>query len=182
MKIYTKTGDKGKTGLIGGTRVSKKDVRIEAYGTIDELNSFIGLLVAQLPEKDENVTFLKRIQHNLFSVGGYLATDEKKVDTSKSVIFEENEILLIEQKIDNLNEALPPLKTFVLPNGTSEGALAHVCRTVTRRAERRIYDVAEHYFVADEIHIYINRLSDYFFVLSRYLTKETGNEEFFEKK
>ena len=179
MKIYTKTGDKGKTGLIGGTRVSKNDMRLDAYGTIDELNSFIGLLVAQLPEKDKNVTFLKRIQHNLFSVGAYLATDKEKVDTSKSAVFEEDEILLIEQEIDRLNAMLPPLKAFVLPGGNSAGAVAHVCRTVARRAERRIYDIVEHYPVAEKVLIYMNRLSDYFFVFSRHLTKEKGKEDFF---
>ena len=179
MKIYTKTGDKGKTGLIGGTRVSKNDMRIEAYGTIDELNAFVGLLTTYLSDFDVNFPFLKKIQNNLFSVGAYLATDKEKVDTSKSAIFEEDEISLIEQEIDRLNAILPPLKAFVLPGGNSAGAVTHVCRTVARRAERRIYDVAEHYPVAEKILIYMNRLSDYFFVLSRYLIKETGNEDFF---
>ena len=179
MKIYTKTGDKGKTGLIGGTRVPKNDMRLDAYGTIDELNAFVGLLTTYLSENDVNLPFLKKIQNNLFSVGAYLATDKKKVDTDKSAVFEEDEISLIEQKIDKLNETLPPLKAFVLPGGTTAAATAHVCRTVARRAERRIYDVAEHYPIADKVLIYMNRLSDYFFVLSRYLIKKGGKEDFF---
>ena len=179
MKIYTKTGDKGKTGLIGGTRVSKNDMRLDAYGTIDELNAFVGLLTTYLSDFDVNFPFLKRIQHNLFSVGAYLATDKEKADADKSAVFEEDEILLIEQEIDKLNEILPPLKAFVLPGGTPTGAVAHVCRTIARRAERRIYDVAEHYPVDEKIHIYMNRLSDYFFVFSRHLTKESSKEDFF---
>ena len=181
MKIYTKTGDNGKTSLVGGTRVAKNDMRLEAYGTIDELNAFVGLLITHLSDSDTNVLFLKKIQNNLFSIGAYLATDNEKVDTSNLVVFEEDEISLIEQEIDNLNAALPPLKAFVLPGSTHTEAVAHICRTVTRRAERRIYDVAEHFFIVEKIHVYINRLSDYFFILSRFLTKESGKEEIFWK-
>jgi len=164
MKVYTKTGDKGTTGLIGGTRVSKDDMRIEAYGTVDELSAFIGLLsVKKIGE--ENVKFLQNIQQQLFNLGAYLATDSEK--TEKNIVFDEKEILAIEQEIDRINATLPPLKSFVLAGGNAENALCHICRTVTRRAERRIVSLQKKTAIDENIIKYMNRLSDYFFVLGR---------------
>jgi len=176
MKLYTKTGDRGETGLIGGTRVPKNDVRIEAYGTIDELNSFIGLLTTyQIPEID--LLFLRTIQNNLFSIGSYLATDTTKVSLHQVSILKSESISLIENEIDRLDASLPVLSSFILPGGSQTGAFSHICRTISRRAERRLLDVNEIYVLDSQICIYVNRLSDYFFALSRYLTLAEGAEE-----
>jgi len=176
MKLYTKTGDKGQTGLIGGTRVAKNDIRLDAYGTIDELNSFIGMLTTYpIPEKD--ILFLRLIQNRLFTVGSHLATDTTKVALHQASILNEDDIIRIEQEIDRLDEFLPSLSSFILPGGSQAGALCHVCRTITRRAERRIFDMNEFHKVDNQILIYLNRLSDYFFALSRFLTIENGGEE-----
>ena len=176
MKLYTKTGDRGETGLIGGTRVPKNDVRIEAYGTIDELNSFIGLLTTyQIPEID--LLFLRTIQNNLFSIGSYLATDTTKVSLHQISILKSESISLIENEIDRLDASLPVLSSFILPGGSQTGAFSHICRTISRRAERRLLDVNGFYMLDNQISIYVNRLSDYFFALSRYLTLTEGAEE-----
>ncbi|MDR0811492.1 MAG: cob(I)yrinic acid a,c-diamide adenosyltransferase [Paludibacter sp.] len=164
MKIYTKTGDKGFTGLIGGTRVPKDDLRIEAYGSVDELSAFIGLLAVQ-NIGDENVKFLQNVQQQLFTVCAHLATDSDK--TEKRFALDENDILLAEQEIDRINATLPPLKSFVTSGGNAANALCHVCRTVARRAERRIVSLQQKTVIDDNIVKYINRLSDYFFVLAR---------------
>jgi cob(I)alamin adenosyltransferase len=180
MKLYTKTGDKGQTGLIGGTRVSKNDVRIETYGTVDELNSFIGLLTTySIPELDR--TFLRLIQTQLFALGSYLATDTSKVPLAKASILKDEDIISIEKEIDRLDESLPSLSSFVLPGGSPSGALCHICRTITRRAERRLFDMTEVYSVDNHVLVYVNRLSDYFFALSRSLTLENGGEEIYWK-
>jgi ATP:cob(I)alamin adenosyltransferase len=181
MKIYTKTGDKGQTGLIGGTRVPKNDVRLEAYGTIDELNSFIGVLTTHKLSQS-NLDFLRSIQHKLFAIGSYLATDTSVVALNKASILDDDSILSVEAEIDKLNLELPELNSFILPGGSKSGALAHVCRTVTRRAERRLYDVTAVYDVDNHVIVFLNRLSDYFFVLSRFLTYNSGCEEIFWKK
>ncbi|MFA5045564.1 MAG: cob(I)yrinic acid a,c-diamide adenosyltransferase [Paludibacter sp.] len=176
MKLYTKTGDKGQTGLIGGTRVAKNDVRLEAYGTVDELNSFIGLLTTyQIPEID--ILSLRLIQSRLFTIGSYLATDTLKVPLQKASILSESDVTYLEQEIDRLDEFLPALTSFILPGGSNVGALCHVCRTVTRRAERRLFDMNEVHIVDNKILVYFNRLSDYFFALSRFLTIENGGKE-----
>jgi len=176
MKLYTKTGDKGQTGLIGGTRVAKNDVRLEAYGTVDELNSFIGLLTTySIPEKEK--LFLRLIQNRLFTVGSHLATDTSKIELNQASILSEDDITQIELEIDRIDEFLPALTSFILPGGSQSGALCHVCRTVSRRAERRMFDMNELYAVDSKILIYFNRLSDYFFALSRFLTIENGGEE-----
>jgi cob(I)alamin adenosyltransferase len=176
MKLYTKTGDKGKTGLIGGTRVDKNDVRLEAYGTIDELNSFIGLLTTyDLPEND--IVFLRYIQNKLFTIGSHLATDTSKVTLNSASVLEESNILKIEQEIDRLDADIPELTSFILPGGSQSGALCHVCRTIARRAERRLFDMNADYCVDKQILVFVNRLSDYFFILSRYLTYHSGCEE-----
>jgi len=180
MKLYTKTGDEGQTGLIGGTRVSKNDIRIEAYGTVDELNSFIGLLTTyQL--KTEDVKFLRTIQNNLFTVGSYLATDTSKVSLQQVSILKSDCIEQIEKEIDRIDAVLPKLSSFILPGGSQSGSLSHVCRTITRRAERRLFDVNSIYPVDSQILIYFNRLSDYFFALSRYFTLEKEGEEIYWK-
>lgn len=181
MKIYTKTGDEGKTGLIGGTRVLKCDLRIEAYGTIDELNSHIGLLAAH-SIGSENKLFLEKIQHVLFALGSYLATDVNATTLNQASILSNEMISDVESEIDRLNVVLPDLTQFILPGGSVEGALCHVCRTVTRRAERRIVELNNMYNLDNNVVIYINRLSDYFFVLSRFVTVTTGCEEIFWKK
>ncbi len=181
MKIYTKTGDEGLTGLIGGTRVPKNDLRIEAYGTVDELNSFIGLL-ASYPQLDDELSFLEKIQHRLFAVGSHLATDREQTNMDEASIISDEDIAELEGSIDRITEKLPPLKAFILPGGSREGSVCHVCRTVSRRAERRITEVSQIYNIDKQIIIYINRLSDYFFVLSRFITLKKGNKEILWKK
>jgi len=181
MKIYTKTGDKGQTALIGGTRVNKNDVRLEAYGTVDELNSFIGLLVSFLPD-DENKNFLLNIQNTLFDLGGNLAIDTTAPNIEKySISFDEREIQKLETEIDRISETLSLLKSFVIPGGNQTAALCHVCRTITRRAERNIYTMSEHFQVEKKLLVYVNRLSDYFFVLSRFFNKSENKEIFYER-
>ncbi len=182
MKIYTKTGDTGQTGLIGGTRVWKNNARLEAYGTVDELNAFIGTLTTSgIP--DDILAFLQNIQHKLFAVGSHLATDQSKTSLKAASIIREDDIIKLEKEIDRMDETLPPLNNFVLPGGAASGATAHVCRTVTRRAERKIMDLIQSDIAIDATILkYINRLSDYFFTLSRYLTVSEGYKEFFWKK
>ena len=180
MKLYTKTGDAGETGLLGGTRVPKNDVRLEAYGTLDELNSFIGLLSThEMPAA--NVIFLRGIQRNLFTIGSYLATDTSKVELRTESILHAECIEQIEQEIDRIDAYLPELSSFILPGGSQSAALSHVCRTISRRAERRIFDMKNVYDIENKILIYINRLSDYFFAFSRYLTQLSGAEEIYWK-
>lgn len=180
MKLYTKTGDKGQTGLIGGTRVPKNDIRLEAYGTVDELNSFIGLLTTyEISSMD--LTFLRLIQNNLFTVGSFLATDLTKVTLKPESILKSESIEQIEKEIDRLDAKLPEINSFILPGGSQTGALSHICRTISRRAERRLFDMNQIYSIDNQILIYFNRLSDYFFALSRYLTLESGGEEIYWK-
>lgn len=181
MKIYTKTGDEGQTGLIGGTRVWKNNPRIEAYGTVDELNSHVGTLWV-LPVDEEVRTFLKQIQFQLFTIGSNLATDLEATKLKAASVVTEIQIQQLEDEIDRMDSVLPPLKYFVLPGGTLSTATAHVCRTVTRRAERRVLDLhASGHAVEPLIVKYLNRLSDYFFTLSRYLSVNEGVEEFYWK-
>lgn len=165
-KIYTGGGDKGKTSLVGGQRVSKTEPRIESYGTIDELNSFIGLLITQIPD-EEDKQFLSFVQHKLFTIGSYLATDQKNTELKIESKVTPESIERIEREIDRIDEGLPKLKAFVLPGGNVSASLAHVCRTVCRRAERQIYRLVEESPVEDGVLTFINRLSDYFFVLAR---------------
>jgi len=181
MKIYTKNGDKGQTGLIGGTNVPKNDPRIEAYGTVDELNSFIGLL-ASYPLRESTAAFLEKIQHNLFVIGSYLATDTQITTHSGDSILSPEVISDKEKEIDIIQSGLPELRSFVLPGGSSEAAVCHICRTVCRRAERRIVEISELYSVDHLVIIYVNRLSDYFFVLSRELNIGGNVKEILWKK
>ena len=176
MSIYTKTGDKGSTGLIGGTRVSKADVRLEAYGTVDELNAQIGILIS-LGVKPEHADFLQNIQNLLFTVGSNLATDISRTDYKSASVMKEDFITAVEKEIDRLDQALPPLQQFIIPGGTQQSAQCHACRTVARRAERRIIEMAGDYPVDNKVIVYVNRLSDYFFILSRNLLKEDNMKE-----
>lgn len=175
MKIYTKTGDQGKTGLIGGTRVSKSDLRLEAYGTVDELNAHIGLLCAEGVSGDQ-AGLLEIIQNDLFLLGSWLATDQTIADASK-FLPDESHISDLETAMDKMNEILPELKSFILPGGCKAASQAHICRTVSRRAERRIIAFSLEYNTDNLILKFINRLSDYFFVLSRHLNHLEGIEE-----
>lgn len=174
MKIYTKTGDQGMTGLYGGDRVRKDDHRIESYGTIDELNSFIGWINARgLDYVDSD--FFQKIQSQLFNIGSHLATsadsDMPLPDISDGLT------RLLEEGIDRMNEDLPKLKSFVLPGGTEINAMIHIARTVCRRAERRVVGFSQHEKIHPEIVIFLNRLSDYLFVLARYASWKEGKEE-----
>lgn len=175
MKIYTKTGDKGSTSLIGGTRVAKSDLRIEAYGTVDELNSYIGLVRDQEVNKTR-MDVLKEIQDRLFTIGALLATDPDK-SKMKTPDLHEEDITLLEKEIDSMTAEVPPLRAFVLPGGHQSVSFCHVARCVCRRAERltiRLQQVAE---VDDLVIKYLNRLSDYLFALCRKMTQELGAEE-----
>jgi cob(I)alamin adenosyltransferase len=165
MKIYTKTGDKGYTSLIGGTRVPKHHLRIESYGTVDELNSYIGLIRDQeLSDYDKGI--LKQIQDRLFTIGSLLAADPEK---SKMVIPDlyPEDIELLEKEIDRMNELLPELRHFILPGGSNSISYCHIARCVCRRAERLSVHLAEESTVDEKVNIYLNRLSDYLFTLAR---------------
>lgn len=176
-KVYTRGGDKGMTDLVGGIRISKSDVRLEAYGTVDELSSHLGLLVAMLAPDDEARTLLIRIQNNLFNVGTHLATDQSQTPLYASARLAEGETELLEQQIDAINAALPEAQGFVLPRGTPAAAQCHVCRTVCRRAERCIDRLAEQAAVGADIIKYVNRLSDYLFVLAKIINFNAGQQE-----
>ncbi|OAV67426.1 Cob(I)yrinic acid a,c-diamide adenosyltransferase [Bacteroidales bacterium Barb6XT] len=174
--VYTKGGDKGSTSLVGGVRVSKAGLRIESYGTVDELNSFAGLLITVLgDEKDRD--FLLFVQHKLFTIGSYLATDREKTELRIESMVTPESIERIEREIDRIDEGLPAMKSFLLPGGSRPAALAHVCRTVCRRAERDICRLAETTEVETPLLVFINRLSDYFFVLARKECRLNGGEE-----
>jgi cob(I)alamin adenosyltransferase len=169
MKIYTKTGDKGKTSLFTGKRVSKHDLRIESYGTVDELNSYIGLIKDHAPE-GEDLSLMHRIQDRLFTIGSILATEpEKKGDQRfKTPEISEEDITVLEKSMDRMNNELPEMTHFVLPGGHPTVSFCHVGRTICRRAERRITELHEQTPVEEKVIKYINRLSDYLFVLARY--------------
>ncbi len=175
MKVYTKNGDTGTTQLIGGTRVSKSSLRLESYGTIDELNSFIGLIRDQ--EIDEKYKLqLIEIQDRLFTIGSSLASDPNK---SKMKIPDllESDIQFLEQSMDDMDKELPEMKFFVLPGGHQTVSYCHIARCVCRRAERVIISLHEHEFVSEIVFKYINRLSDYLFVISRKLSKDLNITE-----
>jgi cob(I)alamin adenosyltransferase len=175
MKIYTKTGDAGTTSLFGGKRVSKADLRIDAYGTVDELNSFIGLVRDQEVNKKRNAVLIE-IQDRLFTIGSVLATEPGNTKV-KIPSLAEMDIKYLEEEIDIMEASLPPMKNFILPGGHQSVSYCHVARTVCRRCERLI--IALHLVEAiDEMVIkYINRLSDYLFVLARKMTQELNVEE-----
>ena len=176
MKIYTKTGDKGQTSLIGGTRVPKNSVRLEAYGTIDELNSYLGL-IRSFPVAPELNDQLVVIQNILFSVSGNLATDTSVKEVRRGLVVTEEDVAFLEKAMDRMDETLPPMTHFILPGGDQVSSFAHIARTVCRRAERRVLDVAAQYAVDDYVLRYINRLSDYLFVLARKIAFDAGTKE-----
>ena len=169
LKIYTKTGDLGLTSLIGGTKVPKSHLRIETYGTVDELNSHIGL-IGDLIEDTHSKIILKEIQDRLFTVGSSLACDPDKEPLMKIPDLKETDIELLEKEIDRMNEVLTPMKYFILPGGHITVSSTHVARCICRRAERLCVNMQEHGLFVDPLVIkYINRLSDYLFVLSRHV-------------
>lgn len=170
MKIYTKTGDSGFTSLIGGTRVPKHHIRIESYGTVDELNSYLGLIRDQdIAGHDKQI--LKQIQDRLFTIGASLAADPEK---SKMVLpdLHAEDIELLEREMDLMNEELPELRHFILPGGNNAISFCHIARCVCRRAERITVHLAEDSLVDEKVNIYLNRLSDYLFTLAR----KVGND------
>lgn len=174
MKIYTKKGDTGETSLLGGARVKKHDLRIEAYGTVDELNSYLGLLGEYGPESQKQLN--RRIQSNLFTMGSHLALEEGKTNIQLPQI-SDSDIVELEQAIDNMEAELPPLKNFILPGGHPSVAHAHVARCICRRAERRCVELGDRTPQEPVMVQYLNRLSDYLFVLARYFSKHYGSEE-----
>lgn len=175
--IYTKTGDGGTTSLVGGSRVSKDNVRVEAYGTVDELNSHIGLLAELMrPLAGGYYDELKAVQHNLFTLQTLLATEDATI-YSRLPQLPEEEVEMLERQIDTISDQLPKLQNFVIAGGTTVGAQCHVCRTVCRRAERCVVTLAREAQVDDVLLRYLNRLSDYLFVLARRSVVMTGKEE-----
>ncbi len=170
MKIYTKTGDKGQTSLIGGTRVPKHHIRIESYGTVDELNSWIGLINDQDIDHDSK-TVLSEIQDRLFTIGSSLASDPEK-SKMKIPDLHTTDIELLENQIDKMNEALPEMRNFILPGGHTTISYCHLARCVCRRAERNVIHLHETEYVNEMVIVYLNRLSDYLFVLARYIAHQ----------
>ena len=171
-QIYTKTGDEGKTGLGDGTRVEKFSARIEGLGCVDELNSIIGLI---LTENVPQTHILKKIQHDLFDIGGELSIPNyKKIDMRK--------VSFLELELDQMNASLPPLKDFILPGGSKPAAYTHLARTVCRRVERNLFLLNDKEEVNKNALKYINRLSDFLFVLARYINKENNNDDILWQK
>ena len=180
-KVYTKTGDQGETSIIGGIRVKKSCERLEAYGTVDELSSHLGLLASMLPD-GEDKDLIIRIQNNLFSVCSNLATDQSQTPLYDSARLPDGEIQVLEHKVDEIMNLLPERQGFILPGGTQAAAQAHVCRTVCRRAERRIVALSEVTQISPETLQYVNRLSDYLFVLAKKINFNTGVSEIIWQK
>jgi cob(I)alamin adenosyltransferase len=171
LRIYTKTGDKGETSLIGGTRLPKHHIRIEAYGNVDELNSWVGLLRDQAIDAN-SVKILIETQDRLFTIGSLLASDPEKDTKMKLPEIRESDITLLEKEIDAMEAGLPAMKSFVLPGGHTIVSYCHVARCVCRRAERSVLRLAENEKVDELVYKYLNRLSDYLFVLSRKLAHD----------
>lgn len=180
MKIYTKTGDDGTTGLIGGTRIKKHHIRIESYGAIDELNSWLGLIRDQKVDDISNAS-LVRIQKNLFVIGAVLASDANPIPKSKQKTnlpkISADDIHYLEGQIDQMQTSLPPMTHFILPGGHTSVSYCHIARTVCRRAERQCALLFDETPFDDNVLVFINRLSDYLFVLARKLTQNIGAEE-----
>ena len=174
MKIYTKTGDQGMTSLVGGKRVPKNSARLESYGTVDELNSYLGL-IRSFPIDRQVIDELIEIQSRLFDVGGNLATDPESAQVKLGI--KETDIGLLVKAIDSMDAEVPPMKYFVLPGGEQVVSFCHIARTVCRRAERRILDLAEQAEVDGLVVKYINRLSDYLFILARKIAHDARVEE-----
>ena len=187
-KIYTATGDRGTTSLVGGKRVKKNCTRIEAYGTVDELNSFLGQLAVEMTADYPKLTaYIRTVQSKMFNIGGYLATDFSPADPASATAsagkaapcrgLSAADVERIEALIDELTAQLPPLRCFVLPGSGSLSALANVCRAVSRRCERRVLDLADEAPIDPTLLIFINRLSDFLFTLARYFDHREGLPE-----
>lgn len=176
--VYTRTGDKGTTGLVGGTRIKKSDPRIELYGEVDELNSFIGLAISFLGNTFDKV-FLHEVQSSLFDLGSNLACEKEKRIQYKLPQIKNSLIQNLETQIDSMDSTLKPLHTFILPGGSPEASAFHICRTVCRRIERKMVDFEDQHpgEIPDNALIFINRLSDYFFILSRFLNQSKKVDE-----
>jgi cob(I)alamin adenosyltransferase len=173
MKIYTRTGDKGDTGLLGGARVPKDDPRIEAYGTVDELNSHVGML-RDLAAPNENELLLS-MQQMLFTIGSHLASSNVEESARFQVpLITEADVLALEQAMDRMDAGLEPMRNFILPGGHPTVSQAHICRTVCRRAERRVVALATQTPVDPVLIHYLNRASDLFFMLARHLARVHG--------
>lgn len=170
MKIYTKVGDKGQTSLFGGTKVKKNHYRIEAYGTVDELNAYIGLL-RDVDDEVHRKNFLMSIQNLLFSIGSMLAAENEKAKSHVPKV-EERDIEMLEKEMDRMDELLEPMRNFILPGGHQKVSFCHIARTICRRAERMVIQMDEKEKVDPLIIKFLNRLSDYLFVLARTITKE----------
>lgn len=183
MKVYTKGGDAGTTSLVGGKRIKKYGVRIEAYGTIDELNSSLGMLAAAIKNRYQDwYDFLLVAQNKLFNIGCYLATDNPENEPTTPYGLTEADIEAIEKAIDEIDAKLPALNNFVLPGGSPEATLADVCRTTARRGERRVVELAEEAYINPLVIKYLNRLSDFFFVFARFNNVEQQIPEIFWNK
>jgi cob(I)alamin adenosyltransferase len=176
MKIYTRTGDDGTTGLIGGSRVKKHNIRLESYGTIDELNSYIGVIRSMQTDHHAD-QILEVIQNKLFVIGANLATDESISLVKKQLPCKKADIELLEKEMDRMNNDLPELRNFILPGGSQAASFCHVARTVCRRAERKIVELAENAEVDANLIKFVNRLSDYLFVLSRKINLDQKTPE-----
>ncbi|MBR5118678.1 MAG: cob(I)yrinic acid a,c-diamide adenosyltransferase [Muribaculaceae bacterium] len=176
-KVYTLTGDKGTTSLVGGQRVLKDDIRVEAYGTVDELNAHIGQLAHALKGSDPDVEKLVFIiQNKLFNLGAYLATEQSDAEAPVYGL-SDNDVKAVEAMIDTLDEQLPPMRGFILPGGTSASVCCDICRTVTRRSERRVVTLASQQPLNPLAQRYLNRLSDFFFILARHCNVTNNVEE-----
>lgn len=176
--IYTLTGDQGTTSLVGGQRVPKDDIRVEAYGTVDELNAYIGLLAHNTKLDNQDIhQLLREVQNNLFNIGAYLASTDRPVYG-----LDETHLKHVEDVIDSLDAELPPLRGFILPGGSRLSALCDICRTVTRRAERRIVTLSRQAEVDPLVLKYVNRLSDFFFIFARYNNVLNQQEEIYWQK
>ncbi len=182
-KVYTKTGDKGKTSLVGGQRVNKDDLRIEAYGTVDELNAFLGSVavsvaneMAETPERTWFLGVIHRVQHELFNLGSILATLPQDMHPKQPQVRAED-IAALERDIDQVNDDLPKLRSFVLPGASRSNTDLHLCRTVCRRAERILIHASRETQLPQEAIAYLNRLSDAFFVWSRWVNVVLQKEE-----
>jgi cob(I)alamin adenosyltransferase len=175
MSIYTKFGDKGKTSLYGGKSVSKASLRVEAYGTIDELNSFLGVVISDLKDKRLS-SRLTNIQNDLFEIGSSVSSIAKNKDKELSV-FLNSRVASFEQEIDLLSKKLPVLENFILPSGSKSGSKLHFARTLSRRAERRVVALSEKESVNKDILIYLNRISDLLFMYARFINKKEKKKE-----
>lgn len=180
--VYTATGDNGTTSLVGGKRVKKNDFRLDVYGTVDELNSVIGYLCTISKLGCNMDSFFKTIQNKLFNIGSYLATDNPDNKITEVKGLSKEDVVKLENMIDTLDSELPPLNCFILPGGSAISGMAHICRTVTRRCERLVVELAETTYVDPVVIKYLNRLSDFFFVFARFNNINNQIEEIFWDK